>query len=340
MKRLTKDIGKKNHNLKDIDQNQIKRVLISRPNHRLGNLLLLTPLVQEVINTFPDCKIDLFVKGNVAPIIFKYYDNIDRIIELPKKPFSNLFKYIIGWLKIKNRTYDLAINAIQNSSSGKLSVQFSNASYKFFGDFNEDDFLKCSDFKHHAKNTIYKLRKYINPSEFDRSEKKIPLLNIKLDKIEIANGYHNLSTLVSKNKKTICLFTNATGDKCYSETWWCEFYEKLKLEFPDYNIIELLPIENISRLGFKIPNFYTRDIREMGAFIANTNLFISADCGVMHLSSAVGTSTIGLFSVTDENVYKPYGNKSLSINTNKVNIPEMVDLINIYLKNPFPKSSN
>jgi ADP-heptose:LPS heptosyltransferase len=233
----------------------------------------------------------------------------------------------------------LAINAIQNSSSGKLSVQFSNASYKFFGEFKDDDFLKYSDYRHQAKNTIYKLRKYIKPLEFDLSKKKVPLLNIKLDKTEIANGYHNLNTLVSKNKRTICLFTNATGDKCYSETWWCEFYEKLKFEFPDYNIIELLPVENKSRLGFKIPTFYSKDIREMGAFIANTKLFISADCGVMHLSSAVGTSTIGLFSVTDENVYKPYGNKSLSINTNKINITEMVDLINIYLKNPFPKNS-
>jgi heptosyltransferase III len=339
MKSLTKNIGKKNYNQADIKVTEIKRILISRPNHRLGNLLLLTPLVQEVINTFPYCRVDLFVKGNIAPLIFQNYTSVDRIIELPKKPFSNIFKYIKSWLVIRNRKYDLVINAIENSSSGKLSTHFSNATYKFFGEFNEESQLKYSDYKHNAKNTIYNLRNYLKPLEFDGTENKIPLLDIKLDKVEIAKGAYNLNTLVPESKKTICLFTNATGDKCYSETWWTEFYEKLKLEFTDFNIIELLPIENISRLGYEIPAFYTKDIREMGALIANTNLFIAADSGVMHLASAVGTSTIGLFSVTDENVYKPYGNKSLSINTNKVSITEMVDLINIYLKNPFPKKS-
>ena len=36
----------------DFTKAEIKRILICRPNHRLGNLLLLTPLLQEVIETF------------------------------------------------------------------------------------------------------------------------------------------------------------------------------------------------------------------------------------------------------------------------------------------------
>ena len=50
-------------------RNKIKRILICRPNHRLGNLLLITPLIQEISETFPDCKIDLFVKGGIAPTV-------------------------------------------------------------------------------------------------------------------------------------------------------------------------------------------------------------------------------------------------------------------------------
>ena len=49
MQRLTKSVG--NSNFKNIDtskKHEIKRVLICRPNHRLGNLLLTTPLVQEI----------------------------------------------------------------------------------------------------------------------------------------------------------------------------------------------------------------------------------------------------------------------------------------------------
>ena len=67
----------------------IKRILICRPNHRLGNLLLITPLLQEVIETFPSAKIDLFVKGGIAPSLFLNYSNIGRIIQLPRRPFGS-----------------------------------------------------------------------------------------------------------------------------------------------------------------------------------------------------------------------------------------------------------
>ena len=100
---LTKNIGSAQKNqIIDLSQKiEIKRVLISRPNHRLGNLLLITPLVQDVIATFPDCKIDLFVKGGLAPIVFQNYENINYIIELPKKPFKHLIAYFQVWIKIK-----------------------------------------------------------------------------------------------------------------------------------------------------------------------------------------------------------------------------------------------
>ena len=61
-----------------------KRVLVVRPNHRLGNTLLITPLIQEISNQFPDVKIDLFVKGTVANVVFETYPQVDEILCLPK----------------------------------------------------------------------------------------------------------------------------------------------------------------------------------------------------------------------------------------------------------------
>ncbi|MBV6879334.1 glycosyltransferase family 9 protein [Epilithonimonas ginsengisoli] len=327
MQGLTKNIGKSKAGLKADKDVKINRILISRPNHRLGNLLLLTPLVQEVANTFPDSKIDLFVKGGVTPIIYKNYENIDRIIQLPKKPFSSLGKYIKGWFQLKFRRYDLAINANHGSSSGRLSILFTNSKFKFFGESDETLASKYSDYNHDAKKNIYNLRSYLKEIGLAENTSKLPTLKLQLDPEEIKNGKANLDKIIQNDKKTICLFTNATGAKCYSEEWWNAFYDKLKATFPDYNIIELLPVENISKLNFKIPNFYSTDIREMGGFLANTAVFIAADNGVMHLSSAVNTPTVGLFSVTDETAYKPYNDKSFSINTNETDLDQMMELI-------------
>ncbi|MDP9957582.1 ADP-heptose:LPS heptosyltransferase [Epilithonimonas hungarica] len=327
MKSLTKNIGKSHAEGKLNKDLKVKRVLISRPNHRLGNLLLLTPLVQEIENTFQDAKIDLFVKGGVTPIIFKNYKSVDNIYQLPKKPFSNLLKYLKGWFALKWNKYDLAINATQGSSSGRLSISFAKADHKFFGEDVEELKTQYADYNHIAKNTIYNLRYYLAQIGIDENKSEVPFLDLKLDNSEIEDGKKKLNEILKNDKKTICLFTNATGDKCYSEAWWNAFYDKLQATFPDYNIIELLPVENISKLNFKIPNFYSKDVREMGGFIANCAVFIAADNGVMHLASASGAPTIGLFSVTDENMYKPYNHKSLSINTNNVDNDKVMELI-------------
>ena len=59
MRILTKNIGNANISKSGtIDKSKIKKVLICRPNGRLGNMLLVTPLIQEVSAVFPGCKID------------------------------------------------------------------------------------------------------------------------------------------------------------------------------------------------------------------------------------------------------------------------------------------
>lgn len=329
MNKLTKHIGSgySEPQSGDVTIADIKKILIIRPNHRLGNQLLLTPIVQEIINTFPGCEIDLFVKGGVAHPVFENYKEINRIIQLPKKPFSNLFKYVKGWMSIKQAQYDLAINGDKDSSSGRLLTQISKSKIKMFGNYHEEIALKYDDYQHISKYPVYNLRHYLKSLGFPESNAPTPLMDIKLKTSEIELGKKKIHDIVKNNKKTICLYTNATGDKCYSEAWWTAFYARLQYEFPDYNIIEMLPIENISKLNFKAPHIYSKDIREMAGIIKNTSIFIAADNGVMHLASASLTPTVGFFKVTSADMYGPYGNGSMAINTNDTSMDEWIEAI-------------
>ena len=315
---LTKNIGRsyRSDNSSITDESSIKRVLISRPNHRLGNLLLITPLVQEVTTIFPNTKIDLFVKGGLAPIVFENYKNINQIIELPKKPFKNLTDYFKVWIKLKSQKYDIVINVAKNSSSGRLSAQFSDAKYKFYGEVNLDLQKTYPDYDHIAKNPVYEFRNFLSNLGFAKIERPVPLLNLKLSNSEVINGKEIVQQLTNNYKKNICIFTYATSDKCYSELWWEKFYSNLVAEFTEYNIIEVLPVENVSQINFKAPTFYSKDIREIAAVIANSEIFIGADSGIMHLASSALTPTVGLFSRENSNTYSPYGNRSIAINTN------------------------
>jgi ADP-heptose:LPS heptosyltransferase len=332
---LTRNVGGSDFDIQ-IDPNtkvDIKRVFISRPNHRLGNMLLLTPLLQEVIAAFPNCKIDLFAKGGLAPILLEHYDNVDRVIKLPKKPFSNLFNYFKGWFAIRKYHYDLVINGDKNSSSGRLSTKFTKGTFKIYGDVNAEDAEKYPDHVHIAKYPVYTFRRFLSQIGIDRTHEPMPLLDLRLTSSELAKGKKVLDDIIKNDNKTLALYTYATADKCYSESWWTTFYERLLTEFPDYNIIEVLPIENVSQIGFKAPSFYGKDIREIAALFANTNMYIGADCGIMHLASAALIPTVGLFSRANIRIYEPYGNNSISISTTTQDLEHYIIAIKNILDN-------
>ncbi|MEN2401885.1 glycosyltransferase family 9 protein [Flavobacterium sp. MC2016-06] len=331
MRNLTKNMGNSGINKGGpIDKTKIKKVLISRPNKRLGNLLLITPLVQEVTATFPDCKIDLFVKGTLAPIVFENYENVDKIIHLPKRPFKELIKYLKVWTLIRKGKYDLVINVDQNSSSGRLAVQFSRAKYKFFGDLPENVQLEHDDYEHIAKYPVYNFRYFLAQVGLENKE-PVALLDLKLSQKEITNGKNILNKIIDEKKKTIAIFTFATGEKCYCVSWWEEFYAALKEEYQDYNIIEVLPVENVSQINFAAPSFYSKDVREIGSVLANTTVFIGADSGIMHLSSASKAPTVGLFSGSNIKKYEPYGNNSIGLDTNVLTVPDFIKAISAIL---------
>lgn len=332
---ITKNVGsvKLDKNYSSGDAVIFKHILISRPNHRLGNLLLITPLVQEINNTFPDCKIDLFVKGGLAPIIFKNYNTVENYINLPKKPFKELFKYFNVWFKLKQKKYDLVINIDKNSSSGRLSTQFANADYKFYGEENENIIQKYPNHAHMAKYPVYEFRHYLEHLGLTPTKKPVPTIDMKISDLELKKSKIILDELVPNDKKTIAIFTFATGAKCYCVDWWNSFYKKMTSNFPDYNIVEVLPVENVSQIGFKAPTFYSKSVREIAAFIANTSLFIGADSGIMHLACASQTTVLGLFSVTVPEKYEPYGNGSIPVNTNILSQDDIIDLAKDNLEN-------
>lgn len=327
MNSLTNRIGRF-HNPKALPkgvQLEVEKVLICRPNHRLGNLLLITPLIQEIETHFPDATIDLLVQGGVAPILFESYSSIDRIIQLPKKPFKNLGKYLKGAFSIRKKRYDLVVNAVVGSSSGKIYTLLAASKYKIFGNSKNDESFTRDMENHIAKYQVLSLRNYLTQIGFPFEKKPIPTLNFKLPSTEIKRGKELVDALVPPSKKTLCIYTFATGSKCYPKEWWIPFYERLLKEFgKNYHILEVLPMENVSQIDFKAPTYYSRNIREMAAFFANTEMYIGADCGIMHLASAAQIPVVGLFSRPNLLMYEPYGNKSVGINTNTANIDDYI----------------
>ncbi len=337
MHSLTKNVGQvkipKNGN--PIHPEAVKSVLVIRPNHRLGNQLLIIPVVEELMACFPNAKIDLFLKGNLGPILFKHFPAVNQIFKLPRKPLKSLFSYIGVWFGLKKRKYDVVFNVEKNSSSGRLAAQFARGRYKFFEITAErlaqQNEIFQRDFIHNAKAPILSLREHLADLGFDRREEPLPLMRLRLNEDEQQRGKEQLAKIADPTQKTICLFTYATRDKIYTEEWWKSFYEQLKEAYPTCNIVEMLPAEKVSQIDFAAPHYYSRDILEMTGFLAATDVFIGADSGIMHLASASGVATLGLFKVTKTLKYEPYGPGSKPIDTTQTSIAQLVKEVAAYI---------
>lgn len=290
------------------------KILIVRPNHRLGNQILISPIISELITTMPDCKIDLLLQGNLGPILYENVAQIETIIKLPRKPFKELGRYFKTIWNLRAKKYDFSINAVQNSSSGRLYTMLANARYKIVGTENDPEILEnTTDWQHIAKYQLYTVRNYLKKLHIPIKNDEPVSLTIYLTQDEKKKGKEILDTLVPAHKKTIAIYTFATGTKCLATTWWTPFYERLKTTYPDHNILEILPAENVSQIDFKSTHWYSRELREIAGVIANCKVWIGADCGIMHLASASEVPVLGLFAGLNNLQYQPYNTGSKAI---------------------------
>jgi len=303
--------------LSKIEKANIKRILITRPNHRLGNQLLISPLIQIFELEFPNCKIDLLVNGSLSNILYKNYSSVERIYNLPKKPFKNLINYIKVSLNVITTKYDIAITGNESSNSSKIFVKLSRAKFKIINSENKTELSN-----HIAKKPIDILLNYIYGGKKGRN---YPKLNLKLNDKEIIIGKNIIDDFFSNQNPTMAVFTNATGNKKLSKEWWKKLCKELEGNFPEFNILEILPKENISQLDFAYTTYLSNDLIEIASVIESCSAFIGGDSGVMHLAASTNTPTFGLFNgASNYETYGPYGNSKYAIDTRKISIEEII----------------
>lgn len=187
--------SKKIEQLKKVPKDSEIRVLISRPNHRLGNQLLISPLIQEVKNEFPNCKIDLVVNGNLSSILFSQFTYIQTIFNLPKKPFKNIFKYASKVISLMSKKYDIAISACDDSNSSKIFVKLSRAKFKIYNSGLNTNAKPT----HISKIPIFNFKTVLYPSQ-DLTSYNYPKLSIGLTNEEIEKGRSIIENLFDNEK--------------------------------------------------------------------------------------------------------------------------------------------
>ncbi|MFZ0871969.1 MAG: glycosyltransferase family 9 protein [Rhodanobacter sp.] len=315
----------------------IHRVLICRPNHRLGNAILISPLLAEVEALYPGAEIDLVTGGIAAQNVFANRFQIRQIFSLPQKIARHLF-FTIGLLRqLRRNSYDLAIDACDGSQSGRLLLATVKARYKLGlpdrSRSGESAWNRLPWPEYFGHRGVFLLRTAY-AGEIDRA---YPSPNIRLSEDELQQARQALAAVLCESvqrprtQPVVGIFANATGAKRYGAEWWVEFVNALHVLQPGVRIVDLVAEHGQTQLGGDFPSYYTRDLRRLASVIANMDAFISADCGVMHLAVASGTPTLGLFSVTCAVKYGPCGQAHTAIGTGMLSAAEVAGMTSDWL---------
>lgn len=318
----------------DLSGADIRRILICRPNHRLGNLVLLTPLVIELERTFPDARIDIVLSGNHGAELFRAFHGIGHIYTLSRRMVRHPIAVVRTALRIRRNRYDLAIDPCEASQSGRLLTAIAGARHvigvprgQSLSGMQGSAWMGQAP-THMAQWPVFLLRRVVTKPPVAPGD-DYPAMDIQLSATERQRALVALERLIhadgeSRFRHVIGVFAAATGAKGYDVDWWQRFIRVVEARHPGTAIVEIVPADGQPRLA--LPSCGSPSPREVAAVIANMTCFVSADCGVMHLASAAGVPTIGLFKASDSLKYAPYGHGSRALDTRGKNPEEVADM--------------
>lgn len=276
-------------------------IAVIRPNHRLGNMLLLTPLLQEVERLWPAASIDIFGGGRMQAI-FARFPRVRKTIATPQPALKILVNR--EFQQQTDAEYDVIINAEPESHSARF-IASRLRSPALVAPQRSQDQDNESLISHMALGPVCALRKLAS----EEPSAPFPEMSLRLSHKEVEQGSLLLEGLFNTLRPSAVIGLYPFGDKKrdYPNDWWLSLVEAIRKKLPQAGLVEVLPAHGEKRLNGIDARLDSHDLRTLCAQFGAMDLVVATDSGMMHLAACSGTPTFGLFKVTNPDFYAPYG---------------------------------
>lgn len=297
---------------------RVRQILVCRPNSRLGNAVLMTPLVAEIQARLPQARVHMLSGYPGAAELFGGFSCVAAVHGLPYHGARHPIQHVRTLLQAAATHYDLIIDPDPDSWTSRfitrllradLKIGFSSVSKTRGTDINVP-FERAP--RHMGTYPVYLFRRAVLGLDEKAAQVAPPRLSIRLKATEREAGRQRLRALARGPGPIIAIAGAATGAKQLETSWWREMLRALMARLPGIRIIEIRPPSDVAAFP-EYPGYSSTRVREVAAVIGATDCFVCADSGLMHLGSASQTATVGLFRVTSPEMYAPYGGASIGI---------------------------
>ncbi len=305
-------------------------ILICRPNTRLGNTLLMTPLLEEIEATLPEARVEILTACPAAHDVFREFPSVQRVHQLPFRGVRHPWRHLLTLLRVRRLRYEVLIDPCPRSWTSRFLTRHLTARLKLgFASGHKNEGIDVSvPFEgapaHMGDYPVYLLRRGLLGLDAEASLAECPRLSIRLTEAERMAGKEELQRLLGAGGAgpVVAVAAHATGAKRFGVDWWRSMIASLQTRVPAVRVVEVRPPNGAAALP-ELPAYYSRRVREVAAFVAAADGFVCADSGLMHLSAATDANTVGLFKVTEPRLYVPRRAASCAV-TASDGAPELV----------------
>lgn len=304
-------------------------ILICRPNTRLGNTLLMTPLLEEIAATLPAARVEILTACPAAHEVFRGFPSVRRVHQLPFRGVRHPLRHLLTLLRVRRVRYDILIDPCPRSwtarfltrhLTARLKLGFSSAA-KTGGVDVSIPFAGAPP--HMGDYPVYLLRRGLLGLDEEAARAATPKLSIRLTDAERLAGRAEIDRLLGTSRAgpVVAVAAHATGAKRFSVDWWRRMIASLHSHLPA-RVIEIRPPNDVAALP-ELSGYSSRRVREVAAVLEAADAFVCADSGLMHLGAATDATTVGLFKVTEPRLYAPRRGASCAV-TASDGAPEQV----------------
>ncbi len=318
-----------------------KKILIIRLD-RLGDLIISTPIMQTIKNTYPNSQVDL-LGSSLNCALNNYCNYIDNVYTYNKKKIFSNFKLL---LSLRAKKYDVVICLAPQSRSANFFVKYINARVRV-AVFEPPEI--CKKFYTHSSLAVQEshvakfYQKSLEQMGFSVLS-NLPIINVPqniIDKVEA-----NYPT----NSKKMRIIISIGNIKRPHKRWDIKKYsDVVKHLYEKYNkdeqLLDIFLMVGKSDLALleeftNAPKeYYTlyigTDIGESAALIDKSNLFICTSSGPSHIAASTSCPILSLLNPYMYEVWRPLRENDKCIvneNIHDISVEEVVENIELYIK--------
>lgn len=290
----------------------ISRICLSRMKF-IGDIVLTTPVIRALREKFPDAYI-AYLGDKKGVSLLEHNPYLNEIISYDfSKP--DIIEQIRVMLKLRKRKFDVFIDLFSNPRSAILA-RASGAPMRIGKDVKGRGGLfthRMTDAGNLTSAIDYHYH-YLKPLGVEPSYRKTEIFLTDDEKREARIFLRHQD--VDVDKSIVAIHPGATWpNKAWLKENFAELIDLMRAKLGVEVLLSPGPEDAelmngiLHRCTGAVHLLPVLPVRQLAAVLAQCSVFVSNDCGPMHIGVGVGTKTIGIFGPEPVEVWFPYSEK-------------------------------